>query len=191
IDHQVRRRQILSKVVVITVVRIKFLVGQVEAGKKFVFFNDVIRNHYLLRAPCQVEAMQLLDPPHQKSELRLKRRTPLPLIKCAEKRIGLRLHHPLRIQPLRQDPGQRALAHSDRAFHCNVTGQLEKIRHSLAIFRNWQDISDIAEWQLRDELTEEPLHPSAVKFNSCSDSRLRLPAERSSPAPFTSLPFTI
>ena len=79
----------------------------------------------------------------------------LALVKSCEKRIRFRLDHTLRIQALGQDAGQRALAHSDGALHCNVAGQLEEIRHGFAIFRKLQDSSDGAGRQLREELTGE------------------------------------
>jgi hypothetical protein len=60
----------------------------------------------------------------------------------------------LRIQPLSQDSGQSALADPDWTFHSDVAGQFKKIGHGLErCTRNWQDISDEAEWQLQEELT--------------------------------------
>ena len=60
----------------------------------------------------------------------------------------------LRIQPLSQDSRQSALADADWTFHSNVARQFKKIGHGLRrCTRNWQDISDEREWQLREELT--------------------------------------
>ena len=107
-----------------------------------------------LRTRAEIERLQLFEPRHQKCELRLKRGAALAFVKRMEKRIRFRLHDPLRIQPLGQDSRQRALADPDGTFHSNIPGKFKKIGHGLErCTRNWQDISDDAEWQLREELT--------------------------------------
>ena len=94
------------------------------------------------RLRTDLQALELLEAAHQKRELRLERRTPLALVKRAEKRILLRLHDPLRVESLRQDSGQRALADSDGALNCDVAGKFKKIGHELVRSRKTQDSSD-------------------------------------------------
>ena len=43
INNQVRRGKLLAKIIVVAVISIEFLIGQVEAGKKLVFFEDKVR----------------------------------------------------------------------------------------------------------------------------------------------------
>jgi len=155
VDHEIGRGQLRAEVVVVTIVGIQFLIGEVETGEEFVLFEDVIGDDGFMGARSDVKRLQLLKALHQKCELRLKRRASLAFVKRAEKRIGLGLHHALRIEALRQNPGKRAFADSDGTFYRNVPGQLEEISHGLAIIRNLQDSSDTAQWQLREELTEE------------------------------------
>src|SRR5215469_3516528 len=119
--------------VVIPIVGIQLRIGEIQTGKQLVFFKNEIGNHGLVRARPQVQGLQLLEPPHQKRKLRLKSRPPLPLVKRTQKRIRLRFHHPLRIQPIGQNPRQRALADSYGTFDGNVTGKFKKIGHELEV----------------------------------------------------------
>ena len=143
----------LAEMVVVAVVGIELLVGKVQAGKEFIFFKNIVGDHRLLRPRPQVKRLQLFESPHQECKLRLKRGPALPFVESVQKRIRLGLHHPLRVQPLRQNARQSALADSDRTFHCNVAGQFKKIGHGLGGVSTSQDISDGPQWQLRDELT--------------------------------------
>src|SRR5208282_3647469 len=128
---QIRRGQLLAKIIEIAIVSIEFLIVQIEAGKELVFLKNIIRHHRLVRTRPQIKRPQLLETPDQKSELRLKRRARLALIKRLQKRIVLRLNHPLRRQSLSENPRQRALPHSYGAFNRNVTGKLEKLGHGM------------------------------------------------------------
>src|SRR5207248_11434140 len=56
-------------------------------------------------------------------------RARLAIVKRAQEWVLLGFGDALCVQPLANDPRQRALANSDGAFHCNVAGKLEKIRH--------------------------------------------------------------
>ena len=118
--------------VVVAVVSVEFLVGQIKAGKQLVFFEDKIGNHSFLRPRTQIERLQLLETPHQKCELRLKRCAAFAFIKGVKKRIRVRFYHALRIQTLSENARQRALAHADGSFYSNVAGQFEKIGHEFA-----------------------------------------------------------
>ena len=132
INHQVWRGQLFAEVIVVAVVGVEFLVIQIEAGKELIFFEDEIRDYNLLRARTEIEGLQLLETPHQKCELSLKRGSAVALVKRVEKRIRIGFHHALGIQALGQKARQSALAHSDGPFHSNVPGQFEKIGHEFA-----------------------------------------------------------
>src|ERR1051326_4412540 len=77
IDYEVRRWQLIAEMIVVTIVGIEFLIIEIQAGKQFVLLKNKIRDHSLLGPRPQVESLQLLKPPHQKCELRLKRRSAL------------------------------------------------------------------------------------------------------------------
>src|SRR4029077_16329826 len=101
--------------------------------KHLVFFEDEICNNRLVRSRSEIKRPQLLIAPHQKRKLRLERRSSLAVVKRAQKRIRLRLHHTLRIQPLGENSRQRALADSNGTFYRNVTRKLKEIGHGLGL----------------------------------------------------------
>src|SRR5205823_13493494 len=147
----VRRRQLLAKIVVVAIVGVEFHIAQVQAGKKFVLFENEIRDYDLLRARPEIERMQLFESSNEKRQLRLEPRSSLALIESLQKGIVFRLHHALRIQTLSQHPSQCALADTYRPFYCNVAGQFKKVGHGSG--GPWQHISGGAERQLREKLT--------------------------------------
>ena len=127
------RGQLLAKVVVVPVVSVEFVVGQIEAGEEFIFFEDEICDDGLLRPRPEIQGLQLLEAPHQECKLRLKRRAALAFIKRVQKWIAVRFHHALRVQALGQNARQCAFANPNRAFHSNVSGRFEKIGHELVL----------------------------------------------------------
>src|SRR5438128_1460631 len=122
IDDQVGRGKLFAEIIVVAIISIELHVSQVEAGKELVFLKNKIADHHFLRLRTQIEGPQLLEAADQKGILRLESRPGFSFVKRTKKRIILRLHHPLRIQTLRQNTRQGAFTDSDRAFHSNVTG---------------------------------------------------------------------
>src|SRR5258707_15757825 len=113
----------------IAVVGIEFLVVEVEAGEKLVFFENIVGNDGLIGAWAKIKRAQLLEAPDQESKLRLKGGSGFTVVESLEKRIVLGFDDALGCQPLAQDLRQSTLADANRTFHCNVTGQFEKLGH--------------------------------------------------------------
>ena len=141
-------------------------------AKSLSFSKIKSRNYGFLRARAEIQGAQLLKAPDQKSKLRLKCGAAFPFIKWPQKGIVLGFHHPLGVEALGQHLRQRALADSNRTFHCNVAGQIKKIGHgqgkrSFA----WQDIPAEPSLQLKEELTGNRrlrIFNCLVGFSMCS-----------------------
>src|SRR5581483_2280314 len=174
--------------VVIAVIRVQLLVGEIQAGEQFVFFEDEIGHQRALRARTEIEGPQLFESPHQVRELRLECRPPLSLVEGSQERVRFGLHDPLRVQALRQYLRQGALADSDWTFHSDVAGQFKKIGHgSGRRTRKWQDIPDASHRQLRDQLTAVEKVGRFLDSNSRFFSRIEIPKSEI-PDPLESLP---
>src|SRR5262249_2132023 len=95
------------------------------------FFKDVVGDDGLARfGPYVVlQPLQLLKAADKKGKLGLKAGAALAFIKRAQKRIVFRLDDALRVQPVRDDIGQRALSHADGAFHCYILWWFKKLGH--------------------------------------------------------------
>src|SRR5271166_3013903 len=129
VDHKVRCGHVLPEQVVIPVVNLELLVAQIEAGKQLVFLEDVVGDKRLVGIALYIERGELFVARDQKSELCLKGGAPLSVVKPFQKMIVLRLADALRTKGLSDDPRQRALADSDRAFNCDIAGRLEQVCH--------------------------------------------------------------
>ena len=120
------RGQLIAEVVVVAVVRVEFVVVQIEAGKELVFFKDEICDDGLLRSRTQIQGLQLLEPPHQKCKLCLKRRPTLAFIKGVQK--GIRCRAPLRVAHLiaRPEYGPVCFCPLGSALPQQCTGAIRK-----------------------------------------------------------------
>ena len=142
------------KIIEVAIVGFQLLIVEVEAGEELIFLENVIADDGLIRTRTKIERAQLLEAANQKSELGLKGGAALAVVKRLQEWIFLGFDDTLRVQPLGQNPRQRALANSYGAFDCNVAGQLEEIGHGL--FRNPLSqgrISGSGRTQLREEFT--------------------------------------
>ena len=76
-------------------------------------------------------------------------------VECSRVRaspIQVRLAHPLRVQSLRQNTRQRALANPDRPFYGYVAGEFKKFCHLCEVVA-WENSLDFGLRQLREQLT--------------------------------------
>jgi len=165
INHKIGRGQLRAKVIVVAIVGVEFLVGQVEAGEEFVFLEDEISDHHLLRARAKVKPLELLKAADQKRELRLESGPALALIKRPQKGVVFEFRDPLGVEAFSQNPRQRALSDAYGTFHCNVAGKLEKLGHGVLKDRcfAWQHNASTGSLQLRKRLT--PLFAGETQYN--------------------------
>ena len=133
IDDQVGSGDLFAKIIEVAIVGIKLLIVKIEAGKKFVFFKNVIRDNRLIGTRTQIERAQLFKAPDEKCQLRLKRSARLAIVERFEKGIVFRFDNPLRGQTFSENPRQRALSHAYGTFDRYVTGKLKKLGHELSI----------------------------------------------------------
>src|SRR5882724_6381950 len=133
VNHQVRRGQLLSEELVIAVINFQLGVSQVDVGEDLVFFEDVVRHYRLARLGPHLQSAQLFETTDKKRKLRLETGAALAFIKRPQERIVFRFDHALRVQPVRDDIGQRALAHPDGPFHCYILWWFKKLGHGFLI----------------------------------------------------------
>src|ERR1044071_7301500 len=141
VNHQVRRGQLLAEELVIAVINFQLRIAQIDVGEDLVFFKDVVGDDGLARLGPHFKPLQLLKAADKKGKLGLESGAALAFIKRAQKRIVLRLDYALRVQPVRDDVGQRALAHADGAFHCYILWWFKKLGHVLLI--NASQVADL------------------------------------------------
>jgi len=87
INDQVRRGDLLAKIIEVAIVGVEFLIVEVERSEKLVFFKDVIGNDRLVRARSEIERAQLFEPPDQERKLRLECRAGFALVERFQKRV--------------------------------------------------------------------------------------------------------
>src|ERR1700675_2663184 len=133
IDDQVGRRNLFAKIIEVAIVRIEFLIVEVEAGEELVFFKNVIGDDGLIRPRPQIERPQLLKAADQECQLGLEGSARFAFVKCLQKWIVFRLDDALGRQSLSENPRQCALPNSYGTFDRNVTGKLEKLGHRFVI----------------------------------------------------------
>src|SRR4051812_35370329 len=154
IDHEVRRGQLVAKIIVVAVVGIEFLIIQVEICKQLVFFEDEIRDHEFLRARTEIQRAKLLEPLDQKRELRLESSAGLSLIKRSQEGVVLRVSNSLGIEPLGEDGRQRAFADAYGTFYRNIPREIEKLGHEYEEIGS-ENIPNAILAQLRNKLTAD------------------------------------
>ena len=138
VNHQVGRRNVLPEQIVVAVVNLQLVIAQVQAGKQLVFLEDVIGNDRLVGIALHVQRGQLLIPRDQKGKLRLEGRTALSVVEALEERVALRFADALRVQRLRDDLAQRALADSDGAFNGDIARRFEQVCHGTIRFAEYR-----------------------------------------------------
>src|SRR5208282_331244 len=123
---------LFAKIIEVAIVGIEFLIVEVEAGKEFVFFKNVVGDDGLVRPRTEIKRAQLLEAANQECQLGLKGSSSLTLVKRLQKRIVRRFDDALSGQSFSENPRQRALSNAYGTFDRNVTGKLEKLGHGLS-----------------------------------------------------------
>ena len=95
--------------------------------KQLVVFESVVADDRLVRIALQ--RAQLIKPGHEEGKLRLKCSAGLTIVKSRKERIVFGLSDALRVQPVRNNARERALAYANRTVQGDVPGGIEELGH--------------------------------------------------------------
>jgi|SRR5436305_1008562 len=127
VDDKIGRGQLFAEIVVVTVINSQLGIVEVDAGKQLVLFESVVADDRLVRIALQ--RAQLIKPGHEEGKLRLKCSAGLTIVKSRKERIVFGLSDALRVQPVRNNARERALAYANRTVQGDVPGGIEELGH--------------------------------------------------------------
>src|SRR2546428_6324201 len=71
VNDEVGNGKLIAEMIVVAVIGIEFLIGQIEAGEKLVFFEDKIGGYDFFWTRAEVEGKEVVEAAGEKNKLRL------------------------------------------------------------------------------------------------------------------------